>query len=675
MSRPPSPADARFDDGQDPFADDPPPAAPPPDGGAASPGAASPGAASPGAASPTEDAIPYGHTGGMPLPRTTVPRGPADGIDIAPPQNLADATPPHRDSADRVGRATAPIAPPAYADALPPDLAELRTLLLGPQQAAVLDRLAVAGPDGLDAAELSDLLPAAVRLRQGRDDALGAALAPTIETGLRTSVERDPQPVVDAIFPVIGPAIRRAIRHALGSSAQSVNLALNYGLSWRGLRWRMEAWRTGRSFGEVVLLHTLRYRVEQVLLVHRESGLLLHHAVADGMTEAGDGDLVSGMLTAIRQFAADSFHVDESEALDTLEVGDLTVWIEPGPRAVLAAVVRGHPPAELRETMRRTIETIHARYGASLGAFTGNTAPFDGAEALLEDCLDEQFTETAPERLGWKGWLLIALALGALGWWAWTAWQRDARDDAYVRRLQAEPGIEVLSAERHRGHLHPTILRDPDARLPRPRAADGFAPGDVLVRQIPYTSDEPEIAAARVAGLAGRPAGITFTAAAADGRTVVRAAGWPADADTSWTARVRQALPFTPGVDALDTSGLVSLDSLAASLESRTMQFDDSAALETDGLEALRSDLAALAGGAARSGVPLAIRIVGHTDGVGTEAANDVLGMRRARAARAVLRDAAGGVRLDTVSRGAAERLGEGAHPPSRRVTFEVIRE
>ena len=669
MSRPPSPADARFDDGPAPF-DDPEPATPRPAGADGSPGAASPGVASPMASGlPSADA----RTGVLQHAPTAhrLSRDPADGDPAAPLAEGMPASPP-RVPADGAAAASPP---PAYADTLPPDVAELRALLLGPQQATVLDRLTAAGPDGLDAAGLSDLLPAAVRLRQDRDDALGAALAPTIETGLKASVERDPQPVVDAIFPVIGPAIRRAIRHALSRSTQSLNQTLNVGLSWRGLRWRAEAWRTGETFGEVVLRHTLRYRVEQVLLVHRESGLLLHHVVEDGVADAGDADLVSAMLTAIRQFAADSFRVSEDAALDTLEVGDLTVWIEPGPRAVLAAVVRGHPPADLRETMRSTIETIHGRYGASLGAFTGSTAPFDGVEALLEACLDEQFTETASPRPGWKAWLLTAVVLGALGWWAWSAWQTRAREDAYVMRLAAEPGIEVLHAERHRGHLHATVLRDPDAALPLPRASDGFEPGDVAVRRIPFTSDAPEVAAARVARLAGRPDDVAFTPDSADGRAVVRAAGWPADADTSWAATVRAALPFTPGVDRLDTSGLVSLDSLTAALEARAVRFDDGVGIAQADLDALRADLAALADGAARSGVPLVLRIVGHTDNLGTDAANDVLGMRRAQAAFDVLRDALGSVRIDTVSRGATERLADGAHPPSRRVTFEVIRD
>jgi OOP family OmpA-OmpF porin len=58
------------------------------------------------------------------------------------------------------------------------------------------------------------------------------------------------------------------------------------------------ALRTGTSFAEVVLLNTLLYRVEQVFLIERESGLLLQH-VRSAAVRTEDADMVAGMLTAI----------------------------------------------------------------------------------------------------------------------------------------------------------------------------------------------------------------------------------------------------------------------------------------------------------------------------------------------------------------------------------------
>src|SRR5262245_50811213 len=169
------------------------------------------------------------------------------------------------------------------------------------------------------------------------------ALTPPVERAITASVRKNPGPLADALFPVMGPAIRKAVNAALAGMVDGLNRTLEHSLSWRSLAWRVEALRTGRSFGEVMLAHTLVYRVEQLFLIESTSGLLLQH-LAPGTDGVRDADMVSGMLTAIRDFVKDSFGVAGDDALEGLKVGELSIWIEQGPRAVLAGVVRGVAP-------------------------------------------------------------------------------------------------------------------------------------------------------------------------------------------------------------------------------------------------------------------------------------------------------------------------------------------
>ena len=55
-----------------------------------------------------------------------------------------------------------------------------------------------------------DCLPDAFALR-AKDPKLSGAIAPMIEDAITASVRKNPQPLADALFPVIGPAIRKAI--------------------------------------------------------------------------------------------------------------------------------------------------------------------------------------------------------------------------------------------------------------------------------------------------------------------------------------------------------------------------------------------------------------------------------------------------------------------------------
>jgi OOP family OmpA-OmpF porin len=75
--------------------------------------------------------------------------------------------------------------------------------------------------------------------------------------------------------------------------------------------------------------------------------------------------MVSGMLTAIQDFVHDSFASPDGEALEDLRVGDLAVWVERGPQAVLAAVIRGNAPQDLRTVFQEALERIHLQFGTA----------------------------------------------------------------------------------------------------------------------------------------------------------------------------------------------------------------------------------------------------------------------------------------------------------------------
>ena len=53
-------------------------------------------------------------------------------------------------------------------------------------------------------------------------------------------------------FTALYDAIRKAIATAFSEMVQSLNQTLNYSVSWRGLKWRLEALRTGKGILELV---------------------------------------------------------------------------------------------------------------------------------------------------------------------------------------------------------------------------------------------------------------------------------------------------------------------------------------------------------------------------------------------------------------------------------------
>jgi len=271
-------------------------------------------------------------------------------------------------------------------------------------------------------------------------------MAPAVESALTESVSKNPVPMADALYPIMGPAIRKSINEAMSQALANFNSALEQSFSARSIKWRIDALRTGKSYAEIALLKTLDYRVEQVFLIHRETSLLLRHVVAEEAI-AKDADMVSSMLSAIQDFVSDSFATDGDETLSTLQLGDLTVCISEGPKAVLASVVRGSLPDNLRLMMNETLEDIHQKQWPILSNFTGDAELFAEVEPQLQRCLLSQSIEDkapAKKKKPWIAIIVIGLIVAALAYMKWTSYKATQLWNNTVDTISAEPGVVVV---------------------------------------------------------------------------------------------------------------------------------------------------------------------------------------------------------------------------------------
>lgn len=564
------------------------------------------------------------------------------------------------------------------------ELDRLRRLLLAPEQddlAQVHDRLEDLEQREVVAEDISRLLPEAVVLRTREDDHLAQALAPMMEDSLRNSVERNPKPLADALFPIFGPAIRRSISEALRAMLEAVNRTIEHSLSVDSLKWRWEAWRTGRPFSEIVLSHTLRYRVEQVFLIDQETGLPLQYVVAEAV-EAQDSALVSSMLTAIQDFVEDSFGTeDEGGTLNTMQVGDLTVWIEEGPEAILAAVIRGIPAPALREVLQDILETVHLQFNPELVAFDGNPDLLAGTQPLLEKALLAQYEEkTRKTPLGL--WVLLALIVGALAFWGITSMQNQARWNDYLTMLDEEAGIVVTSQGRSGGQWFVRGLRDPLARDPADvLALTTILPDEVRGEWEAYQALDSVFVVQRAVRVLEPPASVQLRLE----ESVLTATG---SASHEWIEEAQRRARFVAGIAsyedvALQDDDVQQVQALAATLERQTLRFGTGSTQLVAGqdaaLEALVADVLQLQEAAVEVNRQVRFQVLGHASFEGDAVTNQRISQQRAEAVRQVLIQQglpAGLVEaVGTGTQHASEEQSEEDRAANRRVSFRIVLE
>ena len=292
-----------------------------------------------------------------------------------------------------------------------PSLEMLREIIIGRYRERIAEL----------AAELDEL-----ERRVGDQDALVATITPIMGEAIRRKIRGAREEMVEALYPIIGQTVVRAVSEAVQDLARTVDARMRSSFSprlmWRRLRGRL----SGVSDAEMALRDALPFQVTEVFLIHRESGLLLWHVSAEAEVSP-DSDLISGMLTAIRDFAEEAFGRGEGEGLDEIEYGGRHILIEAAGRAYLAVVVQGIQPPGFRAQMRERIIEIDHAFEDVLRDYDGDRTPLAAVEEPLRSLIegDEPQHLTATQKrivaavFGLTTLCLLVLCLG--GGWVWQA--------------------------------------------------------------------------------------------------------------------------------------------------------------------------------------------------------------------------------------------------------------
>ncbi len=206
-------------------------------------------------------------------------------------------------------------------------------------------------------------------------EAMARAIAPVLGKAARLNTQQAPGELVGALAPIILETVAQVIRDAMHDLQRQIDARLQTLITQRrGLR-TLYARLQGVSPAELALRDALPFAIREIFLIQNGSGLLMAHYSAGA--ESTDSDLISGMLTAIRDFVHDSFQTQPQAAageLDEIQYGDQKILLRSGPYAYLAVVISGVEPEGFHTRLYQFILALHHQAGAALAAYTGDPA-------------------------------------------------------------------------------------------------------------------------------------------------------------------------------------------------------------------------------------------------------------------------------------------------------------
>ncbi|WP_111976606.1 OmpA family protein [Algibacillus agarilyticus] len=392
------------------------------------------------------------------------------------------------------------------------DLNSIRDIVLGKDSSHVVDAV------NRQAREIvRDVVTEALHDREQSDQSVNKILVPLVEKSVEQSVANRSEQMVSALYPLVGSLVRKSVSAFFAEFMQKTNQLIENSFTWRGIKWRYQAWRQGINYAEYITRKTFSFRVEQVLLIHAKTGLLLKSISVE--KDAADADLVSAMLTAINDFVSDSFQQEDSaeqQSLSVVKTNDFTLVVKPGPNAILVGAVTGTVPETLNQRFDLALEEVHQIYHKQLLTYEGDNEPFEACDPILRQCLISQLN-TTKKTVPWLAFIVMGIASVALiGGLTFRFIQLNKL--SLLKNIGNEQGIVLLQANLNGiSQFNLKLLRDTHATpITEWLKMHELNIDHVNVQEFPFVSTEPEIINHKIQSVIDRYNAVQFESMSAE---------------------------------------------------------------------------------------------------------------------------------------------------------------
>ncbi len=272
---------------------------------------------------------------------------------------------------------------------------------------------------------VASVLDSALRQAEvSQHNELSQAMAPLMVTTIKAELRNSQDEMVEALYPITGRLVKSYVASAIKDLADQMNRRLEH----NPIMLRLQSLTTGRSVGELALAGTQDFKLQELFLIRRGTGELVAHWPQNALS--GRDQMMSGVLTAINEFATQAFAAEQS-TLRQIDLGDSELYLRGSPLYLLAAKCSGTASKGVEQVLDDAfLAAVEMQHEISAQA-PGTDVKVE-QEALLaelgshlETRINEQTSDVAAVARGGGPLKLLAalLCLGILTWvgWSWYA--------------------------------------------------------------------------------------------------------------------------------------------------------------------------------------------------------------------------------------------------------------
>jgi BON domain len=218
------------------------------------------------------------------------------------------------------------------------------------------------------------------------EDELAKVLSPIMAKAIKKQVSESKDDIIEALYPIMGDAIKRSVSESIKEIYTTINLKIEKALRRGVFSKQIKSKIAGVPTSDLILQQSFPFNISEIFLIHESSGLLITHVSSSESELSPDGDLISGMLTAIKDFVSESFKKNGgSQNLYEIQYGDSKIVLERGLYSYLAVVISGQEPFNFHNKLSELNSNILTNNQQLLREYEGESILNKNIEQLLID--------------------------------------------------------------------------------------------------------------------------------------------------------------------------------------------------------------------------------------------------------------------------------------------------